>query len=285
MNNCTHVGFSDESHHNFGRYRGIGLVSLSAENREDFETEIGRSLQESGLREFKWSDLSSAQHRFAALKIVNWVFDKMEAQGIRIDVLTWDTQDSRHTIQGRDDAADLARMYYHLFKNVLCERWPDGSRWTLFPDEQSAIDWQKMDEVLHNVSSNTELQRDLSEQGKLKLKLKTEFSIFQICPSTSHDNVLVPVSDLFVGLGVYSRTSYDCYEAWLLREGLQSSFSFQAISPSKERSRSDKARCAVISHLDDRCKKSKLGVSLKSSRGFRTLNPISSQLLVVSASG
>jgi hypothetical protein len=271
MTDPTHVAFSDESHHNFGRYRGIGMVTLCSENHIVFDTELKTCLRDSGLVEFKWSDLSSAQHRFAALKLVDWCFEKLLNQCLRIDVLIWDTQDSRHTIQGRDDMANLERMYYHLFRNVLNTRWPDGSRWKLFRDEQSAIDWHKMNEVLHYVSSTTEHQRDLSG---LTLRIKTEFSIQQICPCLSHEHGLVQVSDLFVGLGVYSRTSYDRYRAWLASRDSQERFDFDTVDNPKL-SRADKERCTLLSTLDERCKKAKLRVSLKTSRGLRSLNPAS----------
>ncbi|SRR6266478_2049391 len=274
-NHPTHVAFSDESHHNVGRYRGIGMISMCSEHHAGFDAEMRRLLKDSNVSEFKWRDLSSAQHRFAALKIVEWAFEKLLTQFIRIDVLTWDTQDSRHTVQGRDDIANLERMYYHLFRNVLCHRWPDGSRWKLFPDEQSAIDWNNMGDVLHNVRSTIDSQRELSEGGKWKLKIKTEFSIHQICPCISREHALVQVSDLFVGLGVYSRSNYDCYRTWVTTQDKQASFGFQPKALQKELSRSDRERCVVLSILDQRCKKAKLGVGLKSSCGLRSRNPAS----------
>ena len=43
------------------------------------------------------------------------------------DVLTWDTEDSRHKIKGRDDIANLQRMYYRPLRpytSILALRLP-----------------------------------------------------------------------------------------------------------------------------------------------------------------
>lgn len=106
----SHCGFSDESHHTHGRYRGVGMVSLAEADHASLDAELANILTGCDLKEFKWKDLSSARHRFAALKMIEWTFPKLVQHTIRIDVLLWDTEDSRHKIRGRDDVANLSRM-------------------------------------------------------------------------------------------------------------------------------------------------------------------------------
>jgi len=272
--NPTHLAFSDESHQNKGRYRGVGTVSLATANHEAFDKELAVVLRDCGLREFKWTDLSSAQHRFAALKIVDWVFPKLLERSVRIDVLTWDTHDSRHKIEGRDDIANLARMYYHLFKNVLRERWPNESLWAIYPDENSAINWSDMDSFLSYAGMTVEAQGTLSETSKWKRRITTEFSIHRILPCRSHEHVFVQLADLSVGLAVYSRTHYLRYEQWRDNSGGQTCFDFKRESEI-QLSRSDRERCQVLCDLDRRCKDAKLGVSLKSFKGLRSPKAIS----------
>ena len=270
----SHYGFSDESHHTHGRYRGVGMVSLAAADHTALDAELSGILTGCGLREFKWKDLSSAQHRFAALKMIEWAFPKLRQHMIRIDVLVWDTEDSRHKILGRDDLANLARMYYHLFKNVLRSRWPDGSLWVIYPDENSAINWVDMDSFLSSAGMTVEMQPGLSETNKWKLRIKTEFSIHRIFPCRSHERVFVQLADLVVGLAVYSRTKYLHYEQWLQNFGGQQCFDFRKESEI-QLSKSDRERCHVLCDLDQRCKEYKMGVSLKSFKGLRSPKAVS----------
>ena len=270
----THYAFSDETHHNVGRYRGVGMVSLPASNHARFEAELTKLFSDSKLQEFKWTDLSSAQHRFAALQMIDWAFPKLLTHSIRIDVLTWDTHDSRHQICGRDDTANLARMYYHLFKNVLRDKWPDDSRWMLLPDENSAIEWDAMNSFLGRAAVRVDRQRELSEQHRWQSRIVTEFSIQRISPCRSHEHVLIQLADLTVGLAVYSRTHYLRYERWRENQHGQGRLGFMQ-ETEIPLSRSDRERCLVLCELDVRCKKAQLGVSLKSFKGLRSPKAIS----------
>lgn len=236
---------------------------------ESLQADVGKIIKESGLREFKWKDLSSAQHRFAAIKIIEWALPKLVAGMIRVDVLVWDIEDSRHKIQGRDDLSNLSRMYYHLFKNVLRERWPDESTWIIHPDENFAIDWTEMDLFLSCAGMTLEMQRHLSEFDKWKVKIKTEFSIRKIAPCKSHEQVFVQVADLIVGLAVYSRTQYPRFEQWRANSHGQNFFGFLK-EGGVTLSRSDRERCQVLGHLDRRCKEYKMGVSLRTFKGLRS---------------
>lgn len=135
----SHVAYADETHYNIGRYRGVALITLSQKHVVDAKAELHHLLAESEVAEFKWKRLDNAKRRFAAIKMVQWTIRKCLEGVLRVDVLTWDAEDKRHKVWRRDDIANLQRMYYHLFKNVLCERWPDGSTWRLCPDENTAM--------------------------------------------------------------------------------------------------------------------------------------------------
>ena len=66
-----YAAFSDESHHNDGRFRGIAAISLPAAVVVHVSSEIRGVLADSGLTEFKWQNLSSARERFAAIKLID----------------------------------------------------------------------------------------------------------------------------------------------------------------------------------------------------------------------
>jgi hypothetical protein len=268
----THVAFADEKGYNEGHYRGITLVTLPQQNLHSFRGEMQSLLTESGIKEFKWEKLSSARERFAALKLVDFALNKTTRGALRIDALTWDIEDRRHKVQRRDDIANLERMYYHLFNYALCERWPDGSVWELYPDENTALNWNTVQDCLEYAGSKTEIRRDLFAKGKFVLRLKQEFRIKNVLPCKSHKEPLIQLADLFAGLAVYSRSSYNRFELWEL-----SNKKGELLFPVEHEqllklSKSDKERCYVLSEFIEKCKNKKLGVSLKTNKGLKTFD-------------
>ena len=269
----THLAYADETLHNMGRYRGIGLISLRYEHLESLCIALQSLLHESGITELKWQKLDGAKYRFAALKILHCTVKSACAGLLRADVLTWDIQDSRHTVRGRDDSANLQRMYYHLFKNVLLTRWPDGSIWRLCPDEHTGMKWAEVEDFLGKTSTQFEVRCDLFTQGRFSARLKQEFGIEQIMPCQSHQEPIIQMADLLVGLAVYSRISYDRYEQWNREHTQQPSLFSIHTKIAVPLSRSDHERCRVLSEFDAMCKRRKLGVSLKTNRGLKTFDP------------
>lgn len=251
----THVAFADETSYNTGRFPGIALVSLPQSDASKVGQDIGRILQQSNVNEFKWERLNSAKSRFAAIRLIDYAIEQAADKMLRVDVLTWDMQDGRHQVPKLDKIANLQRMYYHLFRNVLRTRWSDEAIWQLRPDEHSAMAWDKVLDYL-DIGSLSWVPSD-----KLELRLKRDFQIHEIQPAKSNQEPLVQLADLFAGLGSYSRACYGRYQSW------------QKSPLAAELSHTDRERCRVITELDQRCKRRRLGVSLKTHHGLRTLNP------------
>ncbi len=268
----THFAFADEKDYNKGRYRGIALVTIKNEDFNIFNNELMDLLNESNMLEFEWKKLYGARERFTALKMINFATKKAIVGSIRIDVLMWDTEDSRHKIKGRDDIANLQRMYYHLFKKVLCDKWPDGSVWKLFPDENTALDWNKIQDFLDFKSTKTEVRRDLFSKGKFNLRLKKEFRIEQIAQLKSKEAPFVQLADLFAGLSIYSRSCFNRYESWKIRNTNQCGLFTDDQATQLKLSKSDQERCLVLDEFDKKCKRHRLGVSLETARGLKTFD-------------
>jgi hypothetical protein len=269
----THIAYADETHHNVGRYRGIGLVSLMYEHTSNIGESLRSLIQNSGIAEFKWQKLDSKTDRKAALKMLHYAIDKACAGVLRLDVLTWDIQDKRHRVQGRNDTANLERMYYHLFRNVLRARWPNDAVWRLCPDEHSGMRWDKVAGFLGIASTRLDTRQDLFSQEGFNMRLRQEFGIEQILPCQSHKESLIQLADLFVGLAAYSRGCYERYQEWERTCGQQPSlFTVETTMPIKL-SRSDHERCAVLAELDAIRKRRRLGVSLKTNQGLKTFDP------------
>ncbi|MCL5257281.1 MAG: DUF3800 domain-containing protein [Chloroflexi bacterium] len=270
---ATHLAYSDESHYNTGRYGAISLITFERQYSNSLANSLSELLRESGIGEFAWKKLSGARERFAAEKMVEFAVSMASAGVLRIDVLLWDKQDSRHKLQGRDDIANLERMYYKLFKNVLCNRWPDGTVWQLFPDENHAIDWAEIAYFLEDTSSLL-ARKDVSMSRKMSvLVLKRKFRVLEISPCSSESEPLVQLADLFAGLAVYSRESFGKYDQWRRDHDLQMRLFPDDDEDQASFSKADKERCQVLARLNRRCKAGKLQVSLKTYHGLRTLDP------------
>ena len=270
----THVAYADETSYNVGRYRGLCVVSTQKKYEKELDQALRRILCDSNISEFKWEKLRTAKTRFGALAMLNFTVRKACEGIIRVDSLTWDTEDRRHQIPGRDDIANMQRMYYHLFRNVMCVRWPDGSSWCLYPDENTALEWQTVADYLEAISIGVDIDENLFTGGTFKIRLKEEFKINEIMPCLSHTNPLAQLADLFAGLGVYSRSCYDKFESWMRTKSSQVTlFEGWVNEVLKGISSADQERCRVLAEFNAQCKRYRLGVSLKSNRGLRTFDP------------
>lgn len=270
--NVTHIGFADESHWNVGRFRSLALVTTSLDQLECLNKQLVALLNESGISEFKWKSLSGARERFAAQKLCRFVVDQACKRVLRVDVLVWDIRDSRHNVRGRDDIANLQRMYYHLFRNVIRLRWPKPAVWRFHPDEHTAMNWETVQACLEKVSGWIETEAPLLTQGKFRFLLQQEFGIEEICPVASNKHPLLQIADLFAGLAVFSREKFNEYKQWLKDTSGQRPL-IEELEEANTPSRSAEERFQVLKGFDTLCKQKKLGVSLQESKGLRTHDP------------
>jgi hypothetical protein len=266
----SHVAFSDETRFNVGRYRGIALVTVERGMQPAISGTLAEILVEAGVRELKWQKLRTARDRFAALSIMDCAMRHVQAGDLRIDTLLWDVEDTRHKVARRDDNQNLHRMYYHLFKNVLARRWPEAATWQLVPDEHAPMDWNSIAGSLQETHHGVDTKNDLFGQRELGARLRAELGVDAITPTASHQEPLIQVADLFAGLGVYSRECFKKYEQWHANQGGQLSL-FEEAPP--RLSGSDRERCFVLNELDRRCKKHRLGVSLRMRGRLHTPDP------------
>lgn len=268
----THAGFSDKSNWNKGRFRSLGLVTVSLAALDDLNGRLRQLLTESDVMEFKWQKLRQARERFAAEKMCDFAVDAALRQQLRVDVLVWDIQDSRHKIAGRDDIANLQRMYYHLFRNVLRLRWPDNAVWRLHPDEHTAMDWQTVQDCLEKVADSWEVERSLFTKGQFHIRLRREFGLEEVMSVSSYEHPLLQLADLFAGMAVFSRDQFDAYQVWLAASCSQPML-FEDGSEAPAASSRSRERFLVLRDFDQCCKKRRLGVSLKTKRGLWTPDP------------
>jgi hypothetical protein len=259
---------SDESQITADRFRSIAAVSLPVDAADRCNAALRVILAKYEIAEFKWHELKNAKRRFCALALVDWVFDALLACDGRIDVLIWDTRDSRHSILGRNDDKNFERMYFHLHKALMRRRPPESS-WHLRPDERLGIDWQTLQDCLASVGAwRTFHEKSLLADG---FSL-AHFHLRTLKQVRSCDQPLCQLADLFAGVAAYTRSKPAHVEAWSLKESGQISL-FEASEPSVAYSGRDKERLPVVLRLGQRAKALGLGVSLNTTGYLRTLDP------------
>jgi hypothetical protein len=235
---ATHAAYSDETRYNYGRVRGLGLLSLPISEVPVLSGEVRALLDSSGVAECKWERIRSARGRFAAAKLLTWATQAASAGRLRVDVLTWDAEDGA----ALPHLARLRQQYARLVGEILPRRWPVGSRFFVSPDEQAAMRWDALVSGMPHVAA--------------------------IAPRRSEAEPLIQVADLFAGLGAFSRGSYTSYEAWLCYPPAERASDQR--HPHLPFSVSDRIRCALLDDFFTASKFGYLGISLRTHRGLRT---------------
>jgi hypothetical protein len=264
----SHVAYADESNWNVGRYRSVATVTVLGSEHDRIVDRIRGLLDESSVVELSWKDLKGAKERLGAVKIVDVIIEEACVANLRVDVLMWDMEDARHAgVRGRDDVANLGRMYHHLFVNVLRSKWPNGSTWSMHPDEHSQVDWETLQKTVEAKGGDRVEGPTIEAVGDL-----TEFRVVQLVPRESHGHPLIQVADLFAGIMPYSHAKFDEFERWLPSSAEQAAPP-DTKEPSDRLSGSDAELFVVLRDLKQACSDRKLYVSLERSRGLRTMKP------------
>ena len=208
----THIAFSDDSGHEDGRYNSLCLITLLMSSLDEIKQQLKDILKKSGVEsEFKWSKLrsNSAKYKFCAERFEKFLFENIDK--LRVDVLIWDMEDSRHkNLSGRDDNENLTRMYYHLLQNALSYRRANEATWLWIPDHQSSMNWRLLRNCL--VSKKHKALTDLfgiDERSFQNLGLKI------IKPTNSCDEPFIQLADYIAGIGAYSYGHFDKYLNWI----------------------------------------------------------------------
>jgi len=154
-------------------------------------------------------------------------------------------------------------MFFHLLKTSLKKR-PKNSSWNIFPDQRHGIDWDTVHNCLESVGTNKEYNRTLFGD----FFTDPYYKIDKFSEIDSSKTPCCQIADLFAGISVFSINHYKKYYNWKKYKE-PSLFEEEKIKFTN----SEKVRFEVMQHLDKRCKKLKLGVSLKRKQSFFTFNP------------
>ena len=263
----TFAAYTDESAITAERFRSVCVVSMPRTLEGRFSQEIVACLSSSDVAEFKWTELNNAKKRFCANKMIDAVLNHLGVDSLRVDVLVWDTQDARHTVSNRDDAANLERMFFHLLRTTMSRR--ESADWHVFPDERPGTDWATLRDCLASVGSWVRrFDYPLLREAHAELS----FRIRELTPVKSHVTPVVQVADLFAGMAAFSRKHEGVFKEWTEATDPQQQIFGQSEAPAL--SNRLRERFQVIPELAAKCRARRLGVSLRTEGYLVTKNPI-----------
>jgi hypothetical protein len=173
------------------RFQSLAFVSGPEESVVNFNNECKSVLTDHGTSEFKWSEISSGQKNRAAKSVINLFF---QSNHLRVLVLCWDTHDSRHRVERRDDIENFHRMIYHgLRRNA---DWIGPKEWHWFPDQRTNLN-------ANVVATYLNLTREGNPDNTIVplIDLYRDVHNFKtVSPKCSRKVPVIGVADLFAGV-------------------------------------------------------------------------------------
>ena len=250
--------YSDESGCFNEQYQAIGTVSGEKNRLSKLQTTLRNVLDDKGVTEVKFNEVGTHRPKIeAAQAFIEYGVDFAKREMIRIDVLVWDTRNSRHSVQKRDNIANLERMYYKVLRHIS-EQW-NQRNWEFYPDEQSSFNWEEIISYL----DKTQLPRRRPNILTLLEEERCYINFTTLKQMESHKEPIIQLSDLFAGMARFTREKGKQCVDWLCsqkRNGQLLLLDYEV--GVDESSRRGHSRFALVGKLDNLCKKCRLGVSL-----------------------
>jgi len=271
--------YSDESGTFTKRFQSIALVTGQVSTLSEMRKHLQEILVRKQVSEVKFElvrthpPIVEAAHGFLNCLITKFA----SREKIRADILTWDTQDSRHAIQGRDNRANLERMYYKVFVHAV-RQWKSQKEWKFYPDENSQVDWSEITRILNRtpiIKHQTE-QQPLFGGEEPNQALNVEYTL----PLNSTKEPLIQLADLLAGLARFTKEEGKNCLSWLDTWGNKKQPqlpNFLCEDELNEPIRTKQNRFRLIGEFDALCKRYGMGVSLRQKKCLWTgknTNPI-----------
>lgn len=269
-----HYAYADESGSGADRFCSVAVVSGPAEGIHHLRASIQQAYGGSPLTE--WKDVNGdRKHSEAAWCMLRCAVETILQHPVRIDVLVWDKHDRRHRVPGRDDVANLARMYYRALIHAA-RQWSHPT-WVITADEHTALPWERIADFVRQT-------RVVKRGAQLYLAIMDDRRTFQASVKTvkSSDELLVRVADLFAGLGRYLReqaaANYRAWHAWrdsVESRHLQLGLALPGLEGLSEPplTGSARARFELVFRLNALVSSHRMGVSLETQGYFVTHRP------------
>lgn len=263
--------FSDESGHS--RFRSIGVLSGEKTDIDNLRNELIIILEGGDRNSIEFKKIDGDKNKeLVTIKFVEKGIEYCVSKKIRIDILTWDTHDSRHDIIGRDDNENFQMMYYKVLRWVK-QCWKHKHMvWDFYPDENSAVDWRKLMNYLENTNLSKKIEIDHTLFGEIR---NLHFPRFQNhFEAISDKEPITQLIDIFTGCTRYSFGKGKEFLKWREIEKSKKQLNlFEKSGVKIELSRGDTSKFRVLKILDKLCKERKMGVSIKENSYLCTFSP------------
>lgn len=263
--------FSDESGHS--RFRSIGVLSGEKTDIDNLRNELIVILEGNNRDSIEFKEIGGDKNKeTVAIEFVEKGIEYCVNKKIRMDLLTWDTHDSRHEIIGRDDIKNFQMMYYKVLKWVK-QCWKHKHIvWDFYPDENSAVNWKKLMSYLKSTNLSKKDEKEETLFGEIQ---NLHFPSFQSHIEVKSDTEpITQVIDIFTGLARYSFGKGKEFLAWRENVRSQNQLSLFGDSGVKiELSRGDTSKFKILKILDKLCKERRMGVSIKENSYLCTFSP------------
>jgi hypothetical protein len=258
------------------RFQSIGTVSGHIESLQSLRKELITILRTNNVKEIKFVMIKrqdSREERTARQFIFDTTQQYIASGLVRVDVLIWDTTDSRHSIPGRDDIENLGRLYYHLLCSVF-QRWVRGY-WNVIIDKDERVDFNTLRDCINNVMTRP------PDEPSLGLVIPTQqtnvsTAVKDIGEAESSEEPLLQLADIFAGMARFSREKGTECCSWLASCGNPDQLPLLGLLPqpsADDSARSDQCRFKLIGDFYKVCKKHRLGVNLNEKKYLWTPSP------------
>lgn len=264
-----HEIFSDESGHE--QFRSVGALSGEKGQLDRLRYDLNQILKSNQLGFIEFKEIKGDSKRTkAAISFIEKGILLCLQKNIRIDVLTWDTQDQRHSVVGRDDKQNLQLMYYKLLKWVKTCWKSETLNWNFYPDENSSIDWAELTRFIQNTN--------LSKKNKYEETLFGLVSNLHFPAIENHQQLvstnepLVQLIDLFTGFARFSFEQGKNYLHLVKWKEQQNNRMLIDIVEEPKVSKNVITKFEVLECMTALCKQNKMGVSINTNSYLKTFD-------------
>ncbi|MCA0362032.1 MAG: hypothetical protein LCH41_13395 [Armatimonadetes bacterium] len=212
--------------------------------------------------EFKWSQVETLQRFSVSSQILTEFFERTN---LRVMVLTWDIQDSRHKIANRDDRENFHRMLFHgLRRNA---DWHGVRDWMWFPDQKQDLRHPDIVDFLNST-------RELPIYNKSKPLIRPDRGYLRILKHAQRCSKELPilgVADLFAGAVNYSHSKCDdILRALRMKKDCENGLLFEEFRDDAWERKTEQARAEIAAQIYELGKKHKQSISLESKNCLST---------------
>jgi len=261
-----HLIFSDESGwDNSNRYGSVALVSGTYQNTKDLNFELKTILDTYNKSEVRFKATKNRDSVNVAHEFIKLSFNYLLKSKIKIHVLVWDKQDSRHDVVGRCDIENLKRMYYHNMM-VLKRHWNINTTWEFYPDEFTAINWT--DDIIYYLE-NTSLQKSSKHPQLFDVFEQVRFPEYNNTKELVSKNYpIIQLADLYAGLIRTSRSESEKFYTWYYHKKNNEQPVLFDLGTAPSISNSMKPKFELMYMFKKTAESFKMGISLNEKRYF-----------------